>query len=378
MRILRVAQKIYPDVKGGGPYHVHALSRDQAAMGHDVTVLTVRNDSDLPRLEDRDGYTIVRYDPTTTLLGNDISAGVAQYLREAEDFDVMHAHSHLYFSTNLAALKAFLGDIPLAITNHGLYSQTAPEWVFDWYLKTIGRWTFNQADVVFCYTDVDKQRLREFGVSSDIEVVPNGIDTERFAPEGPTSELVDADGPVVLFVGRLVEGKRPQDALAAVERVREGYPDVTLYFCGEGPLREELEQQAGNELGDGVVFLGHLPYDEMPKVYRSADVMILPSRAEGVPRTVLEAIASGTPVVASDLEHVATVIDTELGSLVDVGDVAGFTEAIESALSSVADSGTAGSRLCKTDRHQWTDTVNTTTEVYSEKQLVKAATEMNS
>ena len=48
MRLLRVAQKTYPDVTGGGPYHVHAMSRDQAAMGHDVTVLTVRTDPSLP------------------------------------------------------------------------------------------------------------------------------------------------------------------------------------------------------------------------------------------------------------------------------------------------------------------------------------------
>ncbi len=192
MRILRVAQKVYPDVKGGGPYHVHAMSRDQAAMGHDVTVLTVRTDPELPHIEQRDGYTVVRYDPAANLLGNDISPGLAQYLADADDFDVMHAHSHLYFATNLAALKRFLGDVPLAITNHGLYSQNAPEWVFDLYLRSLGRWTFDQADVVFCYTDADRDRVREFGVSSRIEVVSNGIDRARFTPDGPESELLDS------------------------------------------------------------------------------------------------------------------------------------------------------------------------------------------
>jgi glycogen synthase len=85
---------VYPDVTGGGAYHVHAMSRDQAAMGHDVTVLTVRHDSELPHVEEREGYTVVRFDPTVTLLGNDISPGVAQYLAAA-DPDVVHAHSHL-------------------------------------------------------------------------------------------------------------------------------------------------------------------------------------------------------------------------------------------------------------------------------------------
>lgn len=79
MRVLRVAQKLYPEVPGGGTYHVHAMSRDQAAMGHDVTVLTVSDES-LPRREERDGYTVVRRSPAVELLSNDISLGVARFL----------------------------------------------------------------------------------------------------------------------------------------------------------------------------------------------------------------------------------------------------------------------------------------------------------
>ncbi|ELZ03353.1 glycosyltransferase family 4 protein [Natrialba aegyptia] len=325
MRILRVAQKVYPDVKGGGPYHVHAMSRDQAAMGHDVTVLTVRYDDSLPHVEERDGYTVVRYDPAVTLLGNDISPGLAQYLSAAEDFDVLHAHSHLYFSTNLAALKRFLGDIPLAITNHGLYSQNAPEWVFDLYLRSIGRWTFNRADVVFCYTDTDKERVREFGVSSRIEVVSNGIDTERFTPNGSESELIESDGPVVLFVGRLVEGKRPTVALEAFAAVAEELPDATLYFCGEGTLKDELVTRSV-ELGieDAVTFLGQLPYDEMPTVYRDADLFVLSSRAEGVPRTIMESLSAGVPVVCSELPQVRSAFgDTIAYESIDTVDAFG-------------------------------------------------------
>ncbi|MCH7661510.1 MAG: glycosyltransferase [Euryarchaeota archaeon] len=243
MRILRVAQKIYPDVKGGGPYHVHAMSRDQAAMGHDVTVVTVAGDSMKPHTEQRDGYTLLRYPSTLSLLGNDISTGVGQHLLDAKEFDVIHAHSHLYFSTNLAALKRRFSNIPLAITNHGLYSQNAPEWVFEWYLRTVGRWTFNRADVVFCYTEEDRERVQRFGVESNIEVVSNGIDTERFRPDGPASERIDYEGPVVLFVGRLVEGKRPGDAVVAMEEVRREHPDARLYLCGKGPLRGDLEAQ---------------------------------------------------------------------------------------------------------------------------------------
>ncbi|MXR50418.1 glycosyltransferase [Halovenus sp. WSH3] len=353
MRILRVAQKTYPDVTGGGAYHVHAMSRDQAEMGHDVTVLTVKQDDSLPHVEEREGYTVVRYDPAMTLLGNEISPGVAQYLQEADNFDVIHAHSHLYFSTNLTALKRALGETPLAITNHGLYSQTAPKWVFDLYLRTIGRWTFDQADVVFCYTEEDRKRVRDFGVSSSIEVVPNGIDTERFTPDGPESELINHDGPVVLFVGRLVEGKRPQDAVHAVSQFSE---NAKLYIVGDGPMRVELEEQAGEE----VEFLGHVPYREMPAIYRSGDVLVLPSRAEGLPRTVLEAFASGTPAVTSDLPQTAPIV-TKGGKTVDIGDVDEYAEALVKTYEQRTQLGDAGHQAV-TDQFRWGETVTKTTD----------------
>ncbi|MFD1585885.1 glycosyltransferase family 4 protein [Halorientalis brevis] len=354
MRILRVAQKAYPDVTGGGAYHVHAMSRDQAAMGHDVTVLTVNQGDDRPATEERDGYTAVRYPATVEPLGNEISLGLAKHLRNADEFDVIHAHSHLYFSTNLAALQRRLGDVPLAITNHGLYSQNAPEWVFDLYLRTLGQWTFNQADVVFCYTDEDRNRVRDFGVDSRIDVVANGVDTDRFTPEGPASNRIDHDGAVVLFVGRLVEGKRPQDAIQAVSKLVDDQ-DVQLYMVGDGPMRAELEGLAG----PAVDFLGQVPYDEMPEIYRAGDVLILPSRAEGLPRTVLEGFASGVPVVSSHLEHTASIV-RKGGQTAPVGDVNGYADALQNVLAKGESLGQAG-RETVVEEYRWQETVEHTT-----------------
>jgi glycogen(starch) synthase len=361
MRILRVAQRTYPEVTGGGAYHVHAMSRDQAAMGHDVTVLSVGERG----RDRRDGYTVVRCPDTVTLLGNELSLGVARYLRRrADEFDIVHAHSHLYFSTNLAAAARRLGGPPLAITNHGLYSQTAPEAVFDAYLQTIGRATFDSADTVFCYTGEDEQRLRELGVDSPVTVVPNGIDTSRFTPTGPDTTLLDADGPVALFVGRLVEGKRPADAVAAFASTRERHPDATLAIAGDGPLREQLEEQvAARGLEPAVRFLGHVDYEQMPALYRAASVLVLPSRAEGFPRTVLEALASGTPVVVSDLPGIESVV-TDSGIVVEPGDLDEFSHAIDELLtdeSRRAEYGKAGRERVVAD-HDWESTVSRTTK----------------
>ncbi|WP_277542845.1 glycosyltransferase family 4 protein [Haloarcula laminariae] len=354
MRILRVAQKLYPEVPGGGTYHVHAMSRDQAAMGHDITVLTVADGLDRPQWERRAGYTVVRQPRTATLLGNDLSVGVARFLRRVGAFDVVHAHSHLYASTNLAAVARRFTETPLAITNHGLYSQNAPERLFDLYLRTAGRWTFDQADLLFCYTAEDRRRVRSVGVDSPVAVVPNGVDTDRFTPDGPTSDRIDHDGPVVLFVGRLVEGKRPQDAVRAVAGLPPSL-DARLYVVGDGPMRSELEAMAGEE----TTFLGQVPYDAMPAIYRSGDVLVLPSRAEGLPRTVLEAFASGVPVVSSYLEHTAPIVE-EAGETVPLGDVERYRMALRRVLHESRRLGSRG-RETALDRFQWRETVERTT-----------------
>lgn len=343
MRILRVAQKLYPDEKGGGAYHAHAMSRDQAAMGHDVTVLTVGSG---PPREQREGYTVVRKQALLEPIGNEISLGAARFLQRASSFDVVHAHSHLYFLSNLAAVRRRLSDTPLAITNHGLYSQTAPERLFEAYLRSLGRWTFDQADVVFCYTETDERRIRDLGVTCPIRVIPNGIDTERFTPEGPESDLVDHDGPVVLFVGRLVEGKRPGVTVEAVERLGD---DVALYLCGDGPLRESLESNAGPR----TTFLGSVPYDEMPAVYRAADVLVLSSRAEGVPRTIIEALSSGVPVVSTDLAQVRSAFGDSI-AYAPVGDVEALADQIRETLA-------AGPEPTLDARFNWERTVAETT-----------------
>jgi glycosyltransferase involved in cell wall biosynthesis len=354
MEILRIAQNLYPEVPGGGSYHIHAMSRDQGKMGHDVTVVTITDDDDRSRVEHRDHYTVRRFRPTVSPLGNQLSAGLVRHLWDRTDVDVVHAHSHLYFATNIAALRRRLSSIPLAITNHGLYSQSAPEWVFEQYLRTVGKWTFNAADVVFCYTDEDRERLSTYDVSTDITVIPNGVDTNRFTAAGERSPLIDHDGPCVLFVGRLVDGKRPRDAIEVVDRLPREL-DVKLYFVGDGPMRAELERVVvDRSLGAAVEFLGQRAYDEMPALYRSGDLLLLPSRAEGLPRTVLEAISTGIPVVASDLPQMASIVEAH-GETVPVGDVEGFAAAVQRQLQS-------GRRSVELeDTFRWDDTVRRTT-----------------
>ena len=127
MRVLRVASDIYPDTPGGLGIHVHQMSKLQVLMGCDVTVVTSSTPSNRKEFEERDGYKIVRLKTPFRMMGNSFQVGLLTYiLQNRSKFDVIHAHSHLFFSTNVAALLRKTGGPPLVITNHGVISTSAP------------------------------------------------------------------------------------------------------------------------------------------------------------------------------------------------------------------------------------------------------------
>lgn len=133
-------------------------------------------------------------------------------------------------------------------------------------------------------------------------LVPNGVDTDLFRPgdcrEARRGLGLPPDGRVVLVVGHLIPRKDP---LLALEAFAAGAPpDARLVFVGRGPLAEELTTRAASlGVADRVVMAGERPPAELCAWYRAADLLLLTSRREGRPNVVLEALASGTPVLAT-------------------------------------------------------------------------------
>jgi glycosyltransferase involved in cell wall biosynthesis len=134
--------------------------------------------------------------------------------------------------------------------------------------------------------------------------------------------------------------------------------NAKLYVVGDGPLRSALKTGTDRNV---VEFLGQVPYEKMPAVYRAGDVLLLTSRAEGLPRTVLEAMMSGVPVVVSDLDQVGPVVDG-CGVTVPVGDINEFTSGIETVLNGSFED----PRTVSTKKFDWADTVERTTEALVE------------
>jgi glycosyltransferase involved in cell wall biosynthesis len=363
LKILRVASDVYPEVMGGLSLHVHEMSRLQAEWGHDVTVLTSdHGDHDPASKEERDGYKLIRHREVASPLDNSIVPGIVRTVwRVADDYDVVHAHSHLFFSTNVAAALSRTIDTPLVITNHGLISQTAPEWVQKAFIPTIAKFTLESADRVLCYTETDKYRLREQGIDSSIAIVHNGINCDKFSPVKS-----DESKKQILFVGRLKPGKGIPTLLTAFEYIAGEFPEYKLIIVGDGPMRDKLVNIAQEKgIHSRVTFTGQIRNKELAKTYAESTLFVLPSLCEGLPRTVLEAMACKVPVITSDLDQLKPLVEGA-GNIVPKKNPDKLSSEISHLLSDPCLRDQMGDigrdRIQK--NYSWENTVRQTTKIY--------------
>ncbi|TMQ17425.1 MAG: glycosyltransferase family 4 protein [Candidatus Rokuibacteriota bacterium] len=141
-------------------------------------------------------------------------------------------------------------------------------------------------------------RARAAGLARQVQLVPNGVDTQRFAPPaGPRRPRSPAR---VLYVGRFSAEKNLETLVAAMAVVARRR-SVRLVLVGAGPLEGRLRELA-RAAGVEAAFLGVVPQERLPDVYRQADAFVLASFTEGHPKVLIEAMASGVPCVASDCE----------------------------------------------------------------------------
>jgi glycosyltransferase involved in cell wall biosynthesis len=165
-----------------------------------------------------------------------------------------------------------------------------------------------------------------------VHAVPKGVDAELFSSDGANARaaLGLTDRHLVLSVGRFVPIKNVALLIDALARMRQVDSSAHLLLVGEGPDQRALEQQAARlGLAGAVTFAGYVPQDRMAPYYRAADVFALPSEFDNSPNVVLEAMACGLPVVATDVGGVADyVVGDRGGSLVPEGDAGALADAL--------------------------------------------------
>lgn len=245
--------------------------------------------------------------------------------------DVLHANGLHFQSSVAAAVLQLRSRIPLVTTAHLARPEHLPTMtrvLTGAYEGSVGRFILARSVRVIGVSPSVARHTWSLGVSKErIHVIPNGVDHERFHPG--EDRVPSQDRPLVLFVGRLIPNKGPQVLLEAIARLR---PDADVVLLGEGPMREELRRRVeALGLGDRVRLEGHR--SDVSVWFRRADVLVRPSFTEGLPLTVLEAMASGVCVVASDIGGNSDLVrDAESGVLFPVGDVAALMAGLRRVL----------------------------------------------
>ncbi|MFB6163848.1 MAG: glycosyltransferase [Haloarculaceae archaeon] len=247
-------------------------------------------------------------------------------------------HTHTPFLLGLSGLQfARRQGVPLVASYHTPTAEYADYIAEGWLhvpveraARVYERWYMNRAEVVVVPSEPARHHLREIGVRTPVEVVPNGVDIDAFAPvEGDAfrRQYDLGDGPLVGYTGRHGFEKGLELILDATDGM-----DVTVVLGGDGPARSQLEERAA-EVDVDARFLGFLPREELPAFYAALDVFAFPSPVETQGLVALEANACGTPVAAVDAGALSdTVVDGETGYRAPPGDADAFRAAIERTL----------------------------------------------
>jgi glycosyltransferase involved in cell wall biosynthesis len=257
-------------------------------------------------------------------------ATIAALRRDGFDFDLIDAH-YFYPDGVAAALLAKRLRKPLQITARGTDVNVLPQMALP---RRMIAWAARRADAIVTVSEPLKQRLVGLGVDeSRIDVLRNGVDCDRFRPLD-RAEARDAAGVktryVLAAVGNLVPEKGHDLVIEALAQV----PDATLLIVGEGTEAAKL-REAAHRAGvlDRVRLLPVRPQAALASIYSAADVLVLASSREGWPNVVLEALACGAAVVATNVGSVSEIVDSpETGIVVEERSAAALAAAMRTIL----------------------------------------------
>ncbi|HZK15816.1 MAG TPA: glycosyltransferase family 4 protein [Solirubrobacterales bacterium] len=299
-------------------------------LGHEVTLLAVEDITSHVEDLEQAGVELVA-------LGAEDRIGTLRVLpelvRAARRAEVVHCTG--WDASLWGRLAAIAARRPVVVTEHTAGRQfqvsksgASRERAIALHNRLLDRFTY--ATVVVAQAQVEL--LRSEGVRPESIVrIPNAVplvELRRRSEQGATrADLgIPEEAKLIVHAARFTPPKGQPVTLRAVERLRERLGDVRVLFAGSGPEEEAVRQQAEEMGAEWAVFLGSR--DDVPALLRAADLAVLPSTAEGLPMSLIEAMALGTPIVSTDVGDVRRLIEVAGGGLcVAPGDEDGFTEA---------------------------------------------------
>lgn len=325
MRVAHIAP-VFPPYRGGMGTVAFHQAQSLAAAGVAVTVFTPR--TAIPR-RCPTGVTIEEL-PALATRGN--AACLPQVVARAGRFDVLHLHYPFFGTAELVAARRLACGPPLVLQYQ--MDVVGVHWkarLFNLHTRLMLPVILNAADAILVtshdYAASSFLAPRLAALQHKLTVLPAGVDLSTFSPDGTRGaarqRLGLGEAPMVFFLARLDRTHYFKGLHLLIEALAQ-IPEAALVVGGDGEWRAEYEAQAAARLGARVRFVGDVADDELPSYYRAADVVALPSvdRTEAFGLVLLEALACGTPVVASRLPGVRTLVDEgRTGYLVTPGDV---------------------------------------------------------
>lgn len=243
-------------------------------------------------------------------------------------FDLVHIHTP--FVAHYAGVRfGRRAGIPVVATYHTFFEEYLHHYV-PFLPRALGRslarrFTLSQCaqlDAIVVPSEPMRALLLGYGVTTLTHVIPTGLPADRFAPgDGARFRArfsIDADRPLLLYVGRVAHEKNIEFLLHSFVALRRARPDALLVIAGEGPARPHLEAQAV-ELGIAphTRFIGYLDREQgLADCYAAADVFVFASRTETQGLVLLEALAQGRPVVSTAVLGTASILQPGCGARV--------------------------------------------------------------
>jgi len=302
----------YPD-RGYNPgieRVVQEFARELVQQGHDVHVLTTYRNGGSKKTETDKGVCLHRIPDARQYFGKvgsifsidllSINYSIKEYSSLLESSDIVHTFTPIvwkFFSTPLIA-HYHHWDEPSELAEY-LYLPTSHRFWMQCY---------DRADRIIAVSEFSAADLASRGVDRNkIETVPNGVDTDTYYPGSSSIEFKEWDQ-ILLYVGPLMERKGLEYLIKAMPNVLSEHPNTGLIVVGSGEEKPLLKIANDQDVCDHIQFEGFVPEDKLPDYYRAADVFVFPSLLEGFGMVLVEAMASGLPVISTTASAIPEVV----------------------------------------------------------------------
>jgi glycosyltransferase involved in cell wall biosynthesis len=370
MKIVQTPVRFYPFI-GGVENYVYYLSKELVKLGHDITVICA-NEPVSKKQEAIDGIEIKRLSYFGKIANTNITPQLPFALSK-EEFDVIHTHVPTPWSADWSNVISKFKKKPLVVTYHNdIIGDGIANYIAGFYNSTALKSLLGKADKIIITQPNYMYSSPYLGNYKDkIEVIPNGVDVDKFKPINIKKEENS-----IFFLSLLDEFHKYKGLdylLNALKIVKLEIEDVKLIVGGKGKLLDYYRSMVNEMgLGDNVEFHGFIPDEKIVEYYSKCSVFILPSissKQEGFGIVALEALACETPVISTEIVGVAAdVKESNSGIIVPPKDVDKLADAILKILSNKESSfkmGINGRKLVE-EKYTWASIAKMAEKVYRE------------